>query len=138
MYSKRARVESMYYLSRYPYLKNIIVEDEKGEVPMLPIFYTGKWPVYPEKPEHDSTIYIRIASIAEGPKFNHPQFFIFCGEKNLDQRVAKAQGYFPLLIYETTIDPGFIDQLMHLLNPVNKADKIYIYRNRGFYPEKIK
>lgn len=138
MYSKRARVESMYYLSRYPYLKNIIVEDEKGEVPMLPIFYTGKWPVYPEKPEHDSTIFIRIASIAKGPKFHHPQFFIFCGEKNLDHRVAKAQVYFPLLVYETTIDPGFIDQLMHFLNPVNKADKIYIYRNRGFYPEKIK
>jgi hypothetical protein len=26
---------------------------------------------------------------------------------------------------------------MHRLNPVNKADKVYIYRNREFYPTKI-
>jgi hypothetical protein len=42
----------------------------------------------------------------------------------------------PYLVYETTIEPGFIDLVMHLLNPVNKANRAYIYRNREFYKTK--
>ncbi len=136
MYSKRAQVESMYYLSRYPYLKTIIVEDEKGEVPLTPLFYTGKWPVYPELHAPDTTIYQKIARMAVLPKFYHPQFFLFHGGKNLDRRVATARKSFPYLVYETTIETGFIDKLMHRLNPVNKANRVYIYRNREFYKEK--
>lgn len=138
MYSKRARVESMYYLSRYPYLKNIIMEDEKGDVPMPPLFYTGKWPKYAEKLPHDSTIYQRLPALAAGPRLYHPQFFLFTGSKNLSRRVTLARTSFPLLVYETTIEPGFIDKVMHRLNPVNKADEVYIYRNREFYRTMVK
>jgi len=136
MYSKRAQVESMYYLSKYPYVTNIIMEDADGHVPMAPRFYTGKWPYYPEKLPGDTSIYQRIAPIAAGPGLYHPQFFLLTGRKNLDQRVATARKYFPLLVYETTIEPGFVDKLMHRLNPVNKANSIYIYRNREFYKTK--
>ena len=138
MYSKRARVESMYYLSGYPYLKNIIMEDENGNVPMPPLFYTGKWPKYAEKLPHDSTIYQRLPGIAAGPKLYHPQFFLFTGSKNLAHRVALARTSFPHLVYETTIEPGFIDRVMHRLNPVNKADEVFIYRNGEFYRTKLK
>jgi len=137
MYSKRARVESMYYLSKYPYLKEIIVEDENGDVPIPPLFYTGKWPEYPEKRPADSNIYQRAAYLASQPKFYHPQFFLFTGEKQLDRRVAMARKYFPFLVYETTIDPGFIDRLMHRLNHVNKADRVFIYRNTEFYRTRL-
>ncbi|MCX6306031.1 MAG: glycosyltransferase family 39 protein [Bacteroidetes bacterium] len=137
MYSKRAQVESMYYLSRYPYVANYIIEDADGNVPMSPIFYTGKWPWHPEKTPTDTTIYQRVTAIAAQPKFYHPQFFLFTGDRNLSNRVAAAKKSFPLLVYETTIEPGFIDKLMHRLNPVNKANNIYIYRNRDFYKSKI-
>jgi len=137
-YSKRAKVESMYYLSKYPYLKMIIVEDEKGDVPIVPLFYTRRWPKYPVKREQDSSIYQRLPSIAADPKFDHPQFFIFTGSKNLQARVTLARKSFPLIVYETTIEAGFLDKLMHRLNPVNKADKIFIYRNREFYKTKIR
>ena len=137
MYSKRARVESMYYISKYPYLKEIIVEDENGGVPIAPIFYTGKWPDYAETLPKDTSIYQRLPTIASGPKFHHPQFFIFNGSRNLSQRIATARKSFPYLVYETTIEPGFIDELMHRLNPVNKAHKAYIFRNREFYQSKL-
>lgn len=137
MYSKRARVESMYYLSRYPYLNVIIIEDEEGGVPMPPLFYTGKWPDYPERLPNDTSVYQRVVSIAAQPKFYHPQFFLFTGGKGLDRRVAAARRSFPYLVYETTIEPGFIDKLMHRLNPVNKADRVFIYRNRQFYSTKM-
>ncbi|MFZ4523423.1 MAG: glycosyltransferase family 39 protein [Bacteroidales bacterium] len=137
MYSKRAQVESMYYLSKYPYLKNIIVEDENGNVPMLPLYYTGKWPEYPGVHRPDTTVYQRIQFISTQPKFYQPQFILFLGSENLDKRVEVVQSSFPLLEYETTIEPGFIDNLMHRLNPVNKANRVYIYRNRAFYRNKI-
>ena len=137
MYSKRSRVESMYYLSKYPYVKNIVIADDNGDVPLLPLFYTGKWPKYPEKLPKDTTIYQRVEAIAAGPRLHHPQFFIFTGGKNLARSVATARKSFPLLIYETTIEPAFIDNLMHRLNPVNKAEKVYIYRNREFYEKPV-
>ena len=137
MYSKRAQVESMYYLSKYPYIRHIICEDEDGNVPLFPLFYMGKWPKYPEKKPQDTTIYQRATVIAAMAKFHHPQFFLFTGDKNLQSRVERARKIFPLLVYETTIEPGFIDKLMHRLNPVNKANKVYIYRNKDFYKLKI-
>jgi len=72
------------------------------------------------------------------PVFYHPQFFFFTGERNLVQRVARARVSFPYLVYEATIAPSFIDELIHWLNPVNKASKVYIYRNREFYRTAIK
>jgi 4-amino-4-deoxy-L-arabinose transferase-like glycosyltransferase len=137
MYSKRARVESMYYLSKYPYLKTIIMEDENGNVPMPPLFYTGKWPAYPKVHPPDTSVYQRVDFIAGLPKLYHPQFFLFTGDRNLAGRIRQARKGFPFLVYETTIQPGFIDRLMHRLNPVNKADNIYIYRNSEFYRNKI-
>ncbi len=137
MYSKRSQVESMYYLSKYPYLKFIIMEDEDGNVPLAPLFYTGHWPRYAEKLRTDTTIYQRVAAISTMPKFFQPQFFLFTGSKNLDQRIAMARQSFPGLVYETTIEPGFVDKLMHRLNPVNKANRVYIYRNSAFYKSKI-
>lgn len=137
MYSKRAQVESMYYLSKYPYVKTFIIMDEDENVPLPPLFYTGKWPDYPEKLSSDTTVFQRVAYIAAKPKFYHPQFFLFSGAGNLNVRVEKTRKYFPSMVYETTIEPGFIDELMHFLNPVNKANKVYIYRNREFYPSKV-
>jgi hypothetical protein len=136
MYSKRAQVESMYYLSKYPYLKTIIMEDENGNAPLAPLFYTGKWPEYPEQLPGDTSIYQRVASLAEGPRLYQPQFFLFTGGKDLNKRVLLARESFPFLVHEITIEPDFIDRLMHWLNPVNKANKIYIYRNTAFYKTK--
>lgn len=136
MYSKRARVESMYYLSKYPYLKNLVLIDEKGGVPLPPLFYCGKWPVYPDLGRGDTSIMQKLPAIGNGPKFYRPQFVIFWGERNLALRVAQVREIFPDIAYETTIEPGFIDILMHRLNPVNKAEYIFIYRNREFYPER--
>jgi len=137
MYSKRAKVESMYHLSKYPYVRMFVNIDEAWHVPISPLFYTGKWPDYPEERSGDTSIYRRVAAMAKGPKFDHPQFFLFTGGKDLTRRVGQARALFPHLVYETTIEPGFIDKLMHRLNPVNKADEIYIYRNREFYTNKI-
>lgn len=137
MYSKKSRVEAMYYLYNYPYVKNIILEDGHGNAPLLPKFYTGRWPSYPETFGGDTTFALHVRTLSTKPRFHHPQFYLFTGEKDLDLRISRARESFPGLVYDTTIRAGFIDQVMHFLNPVNQAEQIYIYRNTEFYREKI-
>lgn len=67
-----------------------------------------------------------------------PRFILFEENKNLDARIANMKKYFPNIEYETTIEPGFIDNLLYKLNPINANQTITIYRNRDFYPQKIK
>jgi hypothetical protein len=51
--------------------------------------------------------------------------------------VIKARQYFPRLVYETTIEPGFIDRFVHWLNPINKNRRIFIYRNSEVIPQRM-
>jgi hypothetical protein len=48
----------------------------------------------------------------------------------------QARRQYPHLVYETTIKPGFVDWLVHWLNPINKNRCVIIYRNTDFFPKK--
>ncbi len=127
-YSKRAQVESMKYLSQYKAkINSIVLEDSNNSnVSILPEFYLEKW-VYvhiisSEKP---------IGSInAQEENPNFPQFILFFGEKNINNRIENAKKFFPLMEFEAEIKPGFIDSLVHWLNPVNANQTIYIYKTK--------
>ncbi len=45
VYSKRARVESMVYLSKYKDIRYILVADADNNPELFPRFYLGQWPV---------------------------------------------------------------------------------------------
>ena len=133
MYSKRSRVESMVYLSRYPGISNILIEDRRHETAkMPPFFYLGQW--------------IHSQEISQTYHFDPPapgtpltysnktiqQFVLFCEDYDLEKRVSDIKKKFPDLTYETTIAPGFIDDLLFKLNPKNANQTIYIYRTVKF------
>jgi hypothetical protein len=65
-----------------------------------------------------------------------PRFVLFTGDRNISPMVIRARHYLPFLVYETTIEPGFIDRLVHWLNPINRNKTVTIYRNTEFIPEK--
>ncbi len=133
VYSKRAKVESMTYLSKYPDIKQILVADQDDSPDIFPLFYLGQWVhPYEELLDCKNTDEL-ILKAAKAPYDEHPRFILFLGEKDLQNRVIKARESFPFLVYETTILPGFIDNLMHFLNPVNKNKKVMIYRNAEFF-----
>jgi len=44
---------------------------------------------------------------------------------------------FPDLVYETTIEPGFMDEVLFWLNPINDNQIITIYRNNGTISKSI-
>jgi hypothetical protein len=65
---------------------------------------------------------------------NQPQS---SGKLSVQEMVIQARKSFPFLVYETTIEPGMIDKVMHRLNPVNVSRYFFIYRNKAFVPEKL-
>ncbi len=137
VYSKRSRVESMTYLYRYPNINAILVADAHESPEMFPRFYLGQWPtMYDELKENQNTDSL-IALVSKRTPDRQPSFLLFTGEPGLQHRVMAARNYFPFLIYETTIEPGFVDKVMHWLNPVNKMNRVFIYRNAFLVPEKI-
>lgn len=137
MYSKKARVESMYYLSKYHNLECIMIEDSNREhAKMPPRFYLGQWIEVLElangKNNHP------IEKVLNGvPESNYPAFVLFFEDNKLDQRVDNVKRMLPALEYETTIEPGFVDKVLYWLNPINANQTIYIYRNSQLIPEKL-
>ncbi|MFC1730688.1 glycosyltransferase family 39 protein [candidate division KSB1 bacterium] len=124
-YSKRARVESMKYLSKFDQIKSIIIEDTNNESTKYPPgFYLDKRIQVFESSARNpiDSIYTPFG------KDNYPDFILFTGRDHLEKRVKLAEGALGGLIYETTIYPGFLDKIMHRLNPLNANETIYIYR----------
>jgi len=128
-YSKRNRVEAMTYIASKGDVNAIIMEDSNRDDFLLPpLFYLQKW-------EHVGGItklqpaeaYYNKEYVNTTPK-NKPNYVVFLQEDNLDTRVAELKKYIPTLTYEATIEPSFIDKLMHWLNPVNKNQVSFVYK----------
>jgi hypothetical protein len=139
MYSKKARVESMTYLSKYENIPSLLMEETNdGNDKIPPQFYLNQWiDLYylPEK-EKIGLLNQKLQLLDAG---EWPAFIIFYDDKNIDQRVDLIGTIIPNLKYETTIEPGFIDKVLNWLNPHNANQTIVIYRNTDIFPEqKIK
>jgi hypothetical protein len=138
VYSKRARVETMSYLSKYKDVKYILVADADNNPELFPRFYLGQWPgMYDEfiGNENSMTMLARVA--AKEPVKKHPRFIFFTGSKLKPETIIQARKSFPFLVYETTVEPGVVDIVMHWLNPINVSRKVFIYRNKALIPEKL-
>jgi hypothetical protein len=133
MYSKRARVESMIYLSKYDNIKAVVLENSNiSYVKLIPMFYLGQW--IKEYPVTNENCDVKLATIRNYLTAPQPRFFLFYEEDKLESRVENAKAFFPNIVYETTISPGIIDKLLHWMNPYNANQTIYIYKNKDFFP----
>lgn len=135
MYSKRAQVETMTYLHRYQNVEAIAVDNSNyGGIQMMPQFYLGQWiKIYEITKVHPVDLLPRTIAY-QGPE---PGFFIFIRDENLKDRINAVEKYFPDLKFETKIEPGLVDKILHWLNPHNKNEEIFIYRNTDYFPKKI-
>ena len=129
MYSKKARVESMVYLSKYENLNYFVIEDDNKDVLRFPPqFYLKQWVHYDAFMKKDK--FEDFARKKDWTKTtNQPEFVLFFQPNDLEERVARMQSIFPGLVPETMIEPGLMDELLHWLNPINDNQNIYIYRN---------
>jgi hypothetical protein len=127
-YTKRSRVESMCYLAKKGDVHAYIVEggNTDDEV-LLPRFYLGKWrPEYYINNKITPAVLDSLLRSAEPGTL--PDYVVFVTEENITQRVERLKKFYPRMKYEATIEPSFIDWLLHRLNPVNQNESSYIYR----------
>jgi hypothetical protein len=136
-YSKRARVEAMSYLKKYPMVSYFVVDDYGSSVLRFPpVFYTGSWPRYDAI--HAKRSYADLANANAWDKVeNQPDFVVFMRPDKLDQRLDSMKHYLPGLVLERRFRPGIVDMLVHRLNPINANEEIFLYRNQDRIPHKI-
>ncbi len=129
-YSKKARVESMLYLSKYKNMEQIA---KMSDVSMLPMFYLGQWlpRVEIDKDRIGKSTEIILA------KKQEPRFILLAENEQSSQIADSLKIYFPDLVFETKIKPSFIDDLLFRMNPYNKNETLLIYRNQKYFPVKI-
>jgi hypothetical protein len=128
-YSKRHRVETMYYLYNKHDSNNFFVEDSNKEDDFLmpPLFYYGKWIsvcgiTKTFTPDSALAYYNKL------DQKNKPGYLIFWQAENIESRVDSVKKRFPNLTYEATIEPSFIDKTLYFLNPLNDNQTAFIYR----------
>ena len=132
MYSKKARVESMLYLSKYENIQRIMLEDSNhSEAKYCPRFYLGQWvseyQVAGDYPLEELPAYVyKDLNVS-------PRFILFFEDTDLDNRVEKVKELFPEIVFEVEIKPGFVDSILTWMNPVNANQTIFIYRNKKVY-----
>lgn len=140
-YTKRGRVEAMNYLFEKGDCRNYALEfTHRDHGAMLPQFYSGNWNSYyywkkgdePWNYMHNFRHEEEISRGAVMPR-SIPNYFLFYDDQNLENRVEHIRQFYPDLQYETTIESGWFDELLHYLNPKNSLERIHIYRVPDVY-----
>jgi len=131
-YSKRSKVEAMYYLNHVPdEEKNSMVfcGGSKSDILTIPAFYANikHYPVaYRISSEEEMETFKE--EISELDREDLPDYLFVFEHDQKEERLRQFESTLPRLTYETTIEASFIDQLMHWLNPKNKNYNIDIYK----------
>ena len=127
-YSHRSRVEAMVYLSTKSDFRNLIVEESNhSDFTMPPQFYLRHW-----ISNYYVTSVFTVDSLDSVMRLERkelrPNYVIFNQPDNLDERLQNFRKVFPHLKFEATIEPSFIDKVMHYLNKHNANFTTYVYR----------
>ena len=128
-YTKKNRVEAMTYLANKGDVQFLLIEDSnRNDFIMPPLFYLQMWGHVAGITSINTPEIYYIEEYSKITPDRRPNYVVFMQEENIDKRVANLKKYLPTLTYEATIEPSFIDKLVHWLNPVNKNQVSYIYK----------
>lgn len=127
-YSKRSRVEAMLALRSERPLGGLIVQDSEEAPAMPPLFYLGQWDmgVFPLGPDEAGTD-IRELLLKHGVS-GRDHHVLFIGEDGLAERVSRFERQYGPVRILGRAEPGFIDRVVHWLNPVNRNEIIIFAR----------
>ncbi len=124
-------------MARYGNINNFIIEDINQTVLRFPPqFYLQNWYNYQTLMKGDNfNDFVKKNTSLNIT--NQPGFILFYQPDSINQRVKNMKTVYPELVFETIIEPGFMDKVMYWLNPINDNQNIYLYRNRNVLPDKI-
>ena len=128
-YSKRSRVEAMYFLRAQGPIVGIVLDDVEEDEPMMPpLFYLGHWDleIVPwGKAMAKQHLRQRLDSLHIQRR---PDIALFIGEENLQERIQRMEADYGAVEIIGRAEPGFVDRVVHWLNPVNRNETIVITR----------
>ncbi len=129
--TKISRVDAMNYLSAKVDLKNFILETSNSdETILMPRFYLKKWINFYSLKKSDSLDTFARNLITKSIS-EHPNYIVFGESENLENRLAKIQKHFNDVTFETTIQPSYLDKIMHWLNPYGNENQTYFIYKLG-------
>ena len=125
-YSKKSRVEAMYYLYKTKLVKSrILLEGSSSQhVSMLPKFYAQDWQISFTS-RIDST-----QSLLEDSSLNYDYIYFF-DEKNLSERIMAYKSIYPKMTLAMKCFPSSIDVVLRELNPRNSNEYIEIWKTHA-------
>jgi len=129
-YSKKNRIETLYYLSSKQDIEGIIWESHHKATPFIPVFYLNQDIPFYKYPQSRSTEEIKAEIISSGNP--PPNYIVFLGEKGIEHRIQRFEEDFSsYLMLETKVSPSFIDAILYKLNPSKNVNQLsYIYKIR--------
>ncbi len=141
-YAKKSRVEAMNFLYAQGDCRNFALEFTHSEGgAMMPQFYSGIWTsyFYWKKGDDPMSYILNMRHDEEVSKNDmmprlEPNYYLFYDDLDLEKRVQHIRKHYPGLTYQTTIESGWFDVLLHSLNPKNSLEKIHIYKIQDLIP----
>lgn len=124
-YTKKSRVESMYYLYEQGDLNNFINVAAKKQI-LPPQHYSGNWKNYINHLDHSNTDVLKH-QVVSASLTNRPNYIVFYGGKDIPEKVAEVKSLFPNIELQTVCLPGLLDRLLNFLNPINTLEEAHIY-----------
>lgn len=120
MYTKKSRVESMYYLYSQQAKPQYILLEGTGDrdYSMLPLFYAKSWETLPTNRKEP-------VEILDTDPFEYIYFF---SEKDLQKRIALYKQVYPNMQLVKKCEPSTLDLLLRKLNPRNTNEYIEIWK----------
>lgn len=125
-YGKQSRVMAAYSLYNEKNRKLYYIQEDipNGKATLFPRHYAGNWNV---KTSIDINSKEQLKEW-EKRAVKASDYVFLHGVENLDQRIALFKHYFPKAELFKTIDPSFMDAVLHWLNPRNKNQTITVLK----------
>jgi hypothetical protein len=128
-YSKKARVEAMYYFHDKNDVKGIVEERTTAERDVyMPRFYMDhKWVPITDMGEEKS-IEVLKQEIEAIPQEQKPNYVLFIDDTRLNERIERMKTIYPKLDLVYTASPSLLDWILYKMNPINVNQVIYVYK----------
>ena len=126
-YSKKSRVESMYYFYGKETEGIRILHEASPEgtsASILPKFYSGNWglsAIPRTSKEQDLLVH---------PNYIY-DYILFCGEQELEERIIEYKKIYPNMELVKICNPSFVDVFLRWLNPRNSNEYIEIWKTNA-------
>lgn len=122
-YGKRSRVEAMYWLYEQGSPNFVVEYSFRDEIRYPPQFYSGYWGRY-SRVDKSTDLDLFVDNLENAD--NRPQFVLFYEEPQRSERIEAFNQQVPIEFREF-IEPSFLDETLHSLNPKNRIERVHIY-----------